>query len=189
MKKIDLSDLKVGDKAWSYQYGELEVIGINSSGYFSIITEKSTYSVSGMYLENNIYPTLFHSEQEFREYFNLGVTLEAVESNQLTKREQFTMAAMQGLLASPTAYSVKIKDLVSDAIDIADFTLSKLNENNNENNQLLVEVIITKLQDRLKLFRDEDDAGLYDRGLYDGYLNSINILTEECAKVSSLNNI
>jgi hypothetical protein len=55
-------------------------------------------------------------------------------------------------------------------------------ENNNDANRLLAEVLISKLQERLKLFPDEDDAGLYDRGLYDGYLNSLKIVTEECAK-------
>ena len=55
-------------------------------------------------------------------------------------------------------------------------------ENGNDANRLLAEVLITKLQERLKLFPDEDDAGLYDRGLYDGYLNSLKIVTEECAK-------
>ena len=48
--------------------------------------------------------------------------------------------------------------------------------------QMLAELLITKLQERLKLFPNEDDFGLYDRGLYDGYLNSLNIVTEECAK-------
>jgi hypothetical protein len=183
MKKIDLSDLKVGDKVFTMHNGWDTIFEIKVGWWGTYwCSSGHIYSKDGQRYENDTHPTLFHSEQEFREYFNLGVTLEAVESNQLTKREQFTMAAMQGLLASPTAYSVKIKDLVGDAIDIADFTLSKLNENNNENNQLLVEVLITKLQDKLKLFSDEDDAGLYDRGLYDGYLNSINILTEECAK-------
>jgi hypothetical protein len=56
------------------------------------------------------------------------------------------------------------------------------NENGNDANRLLAEVLISKLQERLKLFPDEDDAGLYDRGLYDGYLNSLKIVTEECAK-------
>jgi hypothetical protein len=55
-------------------------------------------------------------------------------------------------------------------------------ENSNDANRLLAEVLITKLQERLKLFPDEDDVGLYDRGLYDGYLNSLKIVTEECAK-------
>jgi hypothetical protein len=55
-------------------------------------------------------------------------------------------------------------------------------KNENDANRLLAEVLISKLQERLKLFPDEDDAGLYDRGLYDGYLNSLKIVTEECAK-------
>jgi hypothetical protein len=38
------------------------------------------------------------------------------------------MAAMQGLLAFPSSNPVKISDVVSDAIDVADFMLYKLNE-------------------------------------------------------------
>jgi hypothetical protein len=138
------------------------------------------YSKDGQRYENDTHPTLFHSEQEFREYWGLEPK---IESNQLTKREMFAMAAMQGLLVNSEYWGVNSIDaLVNTSVEQADALLTKLNENNNENNQLLVEVLITKLQDKLKLFSDEDDAGLYDRGLYDGYLNSINILTEECAK-------
>jgi hypothetical protein len=53
-------------------------------------------------------------------------------------------------------------------------------EKSSDANRLLAEALITKLQERLKLFPDEDDAGLYDRGLYDGYLNALKIVTDEC---------
>jgi hypothetical protein len=123
MKKIDLSDLKVGDKVFTMHNGWDTIFEIKVGWWGTYwCSSGHIYSKDGQRYENDTHPTLFHSEQEFREYWGLGVTLEAVE------------------------------------------------------------VLITKLQDRLKLFRDEDDAGLYDRGLYDGYLNSINILTEECAK-------
>jgi hypothetical protein len=124
MKTIDLSDLKAGDKVWSSQ---------NEHGKVTAIDGKSVYVEfdggvcvyffieNGRVYQDDTHPTLFRSEQEFREYWGM-------ESNALTKREQFAMAAMQGLLAAPTVEPVKIKDLVSDAIDVADFMLTKLNE-------------------------------------------------------------
>ena len=126
MKTIDLSDLKVGDKAWSPIHGEVEVISNYDIGMYpiQINTKKSvyyTYDVNGLYTQDHPHPTLFHSEQEFREYWGM-------ESNTLTKREQFAMAAMQGLLAAPVVDPITIKELVSDAIDVADFMLTKLNE-------------------------------------------------------------
>ena len=55
-------------------------------------------------------------------------------------------------------------------------------EKSSDANRLLTEVLISKLQERLKLLSDEDDIGLYDRGLYDGYLNALKIVTDECEK-------
>ena len=51
-----------------------------------------------------------------------------------------------------------------------------------ENLQTLSESLISKLQEKLKLCDEEPDPGLYQRGLYDGYLNSLNIVIETCAK-------
>jgi len=128
MKTIDLSDLKAGDKAWSCIDG-LVVIEENASpDIWCIKCSGEWYAKNGIFNEEDTHPTLFHSKQEFREYWDFGATLEAFEPNQLTKREQFAMAAMQGLLAAPVIEPVKIKDLVSDAIDVADFMLTKLNE-------------------------------------------------------------
>ena len=122
MKKVDLSDLKAGDKAFNYQLGLVTVSEICKGQDYCIGAEGGGYTIGGKLWVNDTHPTLFHSEQEFREYWGM-------ESNQLTKREQFAMAAMQGLLAAPVVEPVKIKDLVVDAIDVADFMLNKLNEN------------------------------------------------------------
>jgi superfamily I DNA and RNA helicase len=51
-----------------------------------------------------------------------------------------------------------------------------------ENLQALSESLILKLQEKLKLCDAEPDPGLHQRGLYDGYLNSLNIVIETCAK-------
>ena len=91
MKTIDLSDLKAGDKAWSCIDGLVEIIKI-TEGQYPLETIGNSFSINGLYHTDDQHPTLFHSEQEFREYWGM-------ESNQLTKREQFAMAAMQGLLA------------------------------------------------------------------------------------------
>jgi hypothetical protein len=86
MKKVDLSDLKVGDKAWSAAIGECLVTYI----YVNVIQCNGTHEHNfdgTCYEEDEKHPTLFHSEQEFREYWGLGETLEVFESNTLTKRE------------------------------------------------------------------------------------------------------
>lgn len=62
-----------------------------------------------------------------------------------------------------------------------------MHEKSNEANGLLAKTLVSKLQERLKLFPDEDDAGLYDRGLYDGYLNSLKIITDEFESIFANN--
>ena len=37
---------------------------------------------------------------------------------------------------------------------------------------------IQLINDQLELFPDDEDLGLYQRGLYDGYMNSLNILAQ-----------
>jgi hypothetical protein len=125
MKTIDLSDLKVGDKAWSAQ---------NEHGKVTVIDKKNVYVKfdSGVcvyfFIENgrvyhdDTHPTLFHSEQEFREYWGIQRDIDAP----LTKREQFAMAAMQGLLNS-AAYS-KPEHYALASVEQADALLTKLNE-------------------------------------------------------------
>jgi hypothetical protein len=55
-------------------------------------------------------------------------------------------------------------------------------QKNQENLQTLSESLISKLQEKLKLCDQEPDPGLHQRGLYDGYLNSLSIVIETCAK-------
>jgi len=123
MKTIDLSDLKVGDKAWSPIHGEVEVISNYDIGMYpiQINTKKSvyyTYDVNGLYTQDHTHPTLFHSEQEFREYWDIDAPL--------TKREQFAMAAMQGLLANKNKLNHYDYSIL--AVEQADLLLDKLNE-------------------------------------------------------------
>ena len=83
MKTIDLSDLKAGDKAWSAMHGEVTIKMVYRTGI--IQTElKLIHYQNGTFFKDDTHPTLFHSEQEFREYWGL-------ESNTLTKREQMTI--------------------------------------------------------------------------------------------------
>jgi hypothetical protein len=102
MKKIDLRDLKEGDKAWSCAHGECTVVAIVDGDLYPINISNNKcfagFTLNGIYSRLDTHPTLFHSKEEFLEYWGFGATLEVVESNQLTKREQFAMAAMQGLL-------------------------------------------------------------------------------------------
>jgi hypothetical protein len=116
MKKVDLSDLKVGDKAWSAAIGECRVTYV----YERVIQCDGTheYNMDGTWFDDDENPTLFHSEQEFREYWGM-------ESNALTKREQFAMAAMQGLLSDKQLSTEGAAVL---AVKAADKLITKLNE-------------------------------------------------------------
>jgi hypothetical protein len=125
MKTIDLSDLKAGDTAWSCTCGEEKVIFVYET---EIKFGNTHYYKNGKFFEKDQHPTLFHSEQEFREYWGLGETLEVLESNQLTKREQFAMAALQGLSNSPYYGDQTFDDVAADAVSFADALLTKLNE-------------------------------------------------------------
>jgi hypothetical protein len=122
MKTIDLSDLKVGDKAWHYQSGVVMVVEICKDNIYCISTENGAFTIGGREWINDRKPTLFHSEQEFREYWGLQRDINAP----LTKREQFAMAAMQGLLANPN--TLNHYDYSMLAVEQADLLLDKLNE-------------------------------------------------------------
>jgi len=87
MKTIDLSDLKSGDTAWSCVEGEGIIQETDSSEPWTIRCHNQWYQTNGISGVLDIHPTLFHNEQEFREYWCLGETLEVLESNTLTKRE------------------------------------------------------------------------------------------------------
>ena len=119
MKTIDLSDLKAGDKAWSCAYGEEKVTFVYEK---EIEVGNARYHKNGKFFEQDTHPTLFHSEQEFREYWGLQRDIDVP----LTKREQFAMAAMQGLLNS-AAYS-KPEHYALASVEQADALLTKLNE-------------------------------------------------------------
>ena len=124
MKTIDLSDLKAGDKAWSCIDG---LVVIEENAYPDIWCIKcygEWYAKNGILNEDDPHPTLFHSEQEFREYWGLQRDIDVP----LTKREQFAMAAMQGLLANKDSRSTSCEFKVETSIELADALLTKLNE-------------------------------------------------------------
>ena len=121
MKKVNLSDLKVGDKAWDYQLGLVTITEICKDNEYCIETDSGGYTIGGKLWINDRKPTLFHSEQEFREYWGL----QRDTNVPLTKREQFAMAAMQGLLVQPGLSFYTVADL---AVKAADALRTKLNE-------------------------------------------------------------
>jgi hypothetical protein len=121
MKTIDLSDLKAGDKAWSVSKGWVTINLFNSHNEFFVLVGDKWHIADGRNEDDDPHPTLFHSEQEFREYWGM-------ESNTLTKREQFAMAAMQGLLANKDSRSTSCEFKVETSIEHADELLTKLNE-------------------------------------------------------------
>jgi hypothetical protein len=123
MKKVNLSDLKVGDKAFSVAIGECRVTYI----FEHVIQCDGTheYNMDGTWFDNDDNPTLFHSEQEFREYWGL----QRDTNVPLTKREQFAMAAMQGILSNSEYWGANSIDaLVNTSVEQADALLTKLNE-------------------------------------------------------------
>ena len=128
MKTIDLSDLKAGDKAWSCTEGEGIIQETDLLEPWAIRCHNQWYQTNGISGIVDTHPTLFHSEQEFREYWGM-------ESNALTKREQFAMAAMQGLLANTNgamteggSRTFSPDGISSLALKHADALLTKLNE-------------------------------------------------------------
>ncbi len=125
MKTIDLSDLKAGDKAWSVRFGNVILCNPVNTDYPIQLIDDTSFDVHGCYYEDDPHPTLFHSEQEFREYWGLQRDIDAP----LTKREQFAMAAMQGLLAAMTDFDQYTEEEIADmAMQQADALLTKLNE-------------------------------------------------------------
>ena len=126
MKKVDLSDLKVGDKAFSAAIGNCRVTYI----FEHVIQCDGTheYNSDGTWFDYDDNPTLFHSEQEFREYWGL----QRDTNVPLTKREQFAMAAMQGILANNRAPEFDYKHVTSAAIRFADYLAYNLEEINPE---------------------------------------------------------
>ena len=125
MKIIDLSDLKAGDKAWSLQNEHGKVTAIDGkSVYVEFDSGVCVYFFieNGRVYQDDTHPTLFHSEQEFREYWGIQRDIDVP----LTKREQFAMAAMQGLLANPN--TLNHYDYSMLAVEQADLLLDKLNE-------------------------------------------------------------
>ena len=74
-KVIDLSDCKVGDKLWSVVAGTVEVLESKIGTTYPILItekeEKSAYDLTGKFVKYDIHPTLFHSFEEFCEYWDL----------------------------------------------------------------------------------------------------------------------
>ena len=71
--QIDLSDLKVGDKAYSAIEGSGVVVALDDSAVFVefILDDESTewdFHKNGKYYYKDTHPALFHSKQEWLEY-------------------------------------------------------------------------------------------------------------------------
>jgi hypothetical protein len=120
MKKVDLSDLKVGDKVFTMHNG-WDTISEIRGGWWGMywLSSGHIYSRDGQRYEKDTHPTIFHSQQEFREYWGL-------ESNTLTKREQFAMAAMQGILSNSKAPEFDYDHVTSAAVRFSDYLVYNL---------------------------------------------------------------
>jgi len=58
---IDFDTLKVGDKVWTIQEGDTEVIKLRRNGEYSIYTKKQLYTKEGYFVEQHKSPSLFKS--------------------------------------------------------------------------------------------------------------------------------
>ena len=127
MKTQDLSDLKIGDTAWSCEEGEVVIQksleGLNP--HYPITTESHSYTIEGKHYKGDLYPVLFRSKQEFLDYWAIEQKL---ESNQITKREQFAMALMQPMMANPSWEDYELEEMIKAALIAADALIAKLNE-------------------------------------------------------------
>jgi hypothetical protein len=124
MKTIDLSDLKPGDKAWSAHHGEVTIKMVINGNIYPIFTDGHDYTIDGKFSISDTHPTLFHSEQEFKEYWGIQRDIDAP----LTKREQFAMAAMQGILSNHEYSNATMEGVAKEAIKQADVLMIRLNE-------------------------------------------------------------
>jgi hypothetical protein len=113
--------LKAGDKAWSAQNATVNMLRVVDGNIYAVFTDGHDYTIDGKFSTSDTHPTLFHSEQEFREYWSM-------ESKQLPTRAEIAMAAMQGLLANPDYLTLKWEKIADDSVNAADALLTKLNE-------------------------------------------------------------
>lgn len=58
---IDFDTLKVGDKVWTIQEGDTEVIKLRRNGEYSIHTKEQCYTKKGYFVEGHKSPSLFKS--------------------------------------------------------------------------------------------------------------------------------
>jgi hypothetical protein len=122
MKTIDLSDLKAGDKAWSVRFGNVILCNPVNTDYPIQLIDDTSFDVHGCNYEDDPHPMIFHSEQEFREYWGLQRDIDAP----LTKREQFAMAAMHGLMANPEIIKLKPQTVSRLSLEQADDLINGL---------------------------------------------------------------
>ena len=135
-KTIDLSDLKVGDKAFSAKYGEVEIVANYEKGKFPIcifveeFRTRYSYSYNGFYNEDESHPTLFRSLQEFLEYWSI-----TGENRQPTELKQISVAALQGLLSNPNlkspdgdTYAFRPADLARLSVDHAKAIIKEISK-------------------------------------------------------------
>ena len=58
---IDFDTLKVGDKVWTIQEGDTEVIKLRRNGEYSIHTKEQLYTKEGYFVKQHKSPSLFKS--------------------------------------------------------------------------------------------------------------------------------
>jgi hypothetical protein len=117
MKTIDLSDLKAGDKAWSAMHGKVTIKMVYRTGM--IQTElKLIHHQNGTFFKDDTHPTLFHSEQEFREYWDM-------EKTETNEKREFTKKAAIALLY---AGNLPNQNACRKAIEFTEIFFNELND-------------------------------------------------------------
>jgi hypothetical protein len=72
-KKIDLSDVEVGDKLWTIQEGETTCVKNRyNMPLYKIVTGKITYTLDGKVYYDDKYPSCFHNYQEFLDFHGVA---------------------------------------------------------------------------------------------------------------------
>jgi len=79
---IKMRPFKVGDRVWSFQYGEGFVVEITEDNDYPVAIEYTTYTQKGMHTDTSSFPTLFHYDTAVELGF-VGMTVEIVEPKEL----------------------------------------------------------------------------------------------------------
>jgi hypothetical protein len=74
-KKIDLSDVKVGDPLWTVFNGNVPCEAVNTKlgDAYPIIVGERAFGINGKYYDSDSFPTCFHSREEFLDFHGIAL--------------------------------------------------------------------------------------------------------------------